>query len=223
LERLAENHTVVAPDYPTTRTINEFMEAFDEILRVEKIGRFILAGQSYGSLLAQAYLALRNQSVETLVISSGGPADYGRVWLAADYLAMGLVRLLPEKTVKNMLVGGLLKNLPLPEADRGEWLTAIQNILIEELTREDVYSHFSVAADLIKKRIVRPEYLEKWHGRVIVLSASNDPTQSDTDLARYEKLFGRPVESVDLAEMGHAALLFDPKKFCAILEKALEA
>ncbi len=147
LEQLAGKHTVIAPDYPTTSTISEFMEAFDKILRVEKIDRFILAGQSYGSLLAQAYLALRSPSVDLLVISSGGPADYGRVWLAADYLAMGLVRLLPEKCVKNMLAGGLLKALPLPEGEQEEWQEVIQTILTDELTREDVYSHFGVAAD----------------------------------------------------------------------------
>lgn len=222
LEELAGNHTVIAPDYPTTRTIDEFMEAFDTILRAEKINRFILAGQSYGSLLAQAYLALRSQAVELLIISSGGPADYSRAWLAADYLAMGLVRLLPEKSAKKMIFGGLLKVLPLPEGERVEWLDAIQHILNDELTRADVYSHFGVAADLINKRIVRPEAFEKWQGRVIVLSAANDPTQSAADLPRFERLFGRPIELVDMGDMGHAALLFDPVRYCSLLENALE-
>lgn len=223
LEELAKKHTVIAPDYPVTRTIDEFIAAFDAILKVEKIDRFILAGQSYGSLLAQAYLALRSQDIELLVISSGGPADYGRAWLAADYLAMGLVRLLPEKRAKKMIFGGLLKALPLPEGERAEWLEAIQHILEQDLSRDDVYSHFGVAADLIKKRIVQPGAFENWHGRVIVLSAANDPTQSGQDLPGYERLLGRPVELVDLGDMGHAALLFDPLKFTGILEKALES
>ncbi|MGA9397943.1 MAG: alpha/beta hydrolase [Anaerolineaceae bacterium] len=222
LEELAGNHTVIAPDYPTTRTIDEFMQAFDDILRTEKIDRFILAGQSYGSLLAQAYLSERPERVEALVISSGGPADYGRVWLAADYLAMGLVRLLPVKSAKKLIFGGLLKALPLPGGESAEWLEAIQHILNDELTRADVYSHFGVAADLIKTRIIRPEVFQKWQGRVIVMSAANDPTQSAGDIPRFERLFGRPVEQVGLGDMGHAALLFDPVKYCSILEKALE-
>ena len=220
LERMAEKHTVIAPDYPAASTIDEFIEAFDDILKTEKVERFILAGQSYGSLLAQAYLSRRPQAVEMLVISSGGPADYGRAWLAADYLAMGLVRLLPERSAKKMIFGGLLKALPLPEDQREEWLEAIQYILNNELTRADVYSHFAVAADLIRKRIVQPKAFENWHGRVIILSATNDPTQGADDLPRYERLFGRPVELVDLGDMGHAGLLYNPQKFLNILEKA---
>jgi hypothetical protein len=56
---------------------------------------------------------------------------------------------------------------------------------------------------------------------VIVLSAENDPTQSKKDLPRYERLFGRPVEAVDMGGMGHTAALFDTDKYVTLLERAL--
>ncbi len=52
-------------------------------------------------------------------------------------------------------------------------------------------------------------------------SAENDPTQSHKDLPRYEKLFGRAVEVVDMGIMGHTAALFDPDKYVELLESAL--
>ena len=116
MERLAARHTVIAPDYPPVQRIDEFITAFDTILQVEGADAFALGGQSYGGLLAQAYLAHKAGCVERLILSSTGPADYGKAWLPVEYAFIALVRLLPEKAVKNLLAGGLLKFVTLPEA-----------------------------------------------------------------------------------------------------------
>jgi pimeloyl-ACP methyl ester carboxylesterase len=221
MERLATRHTVVAPDYPPVQTIDEFITAFDTILQTEGIDAFTLGGQSYGGLLAQAYLTHKTKAVERLILSSAGPADYGKGWLPVEYGIIALVRLLPEKTVKNMLTGGLLKAITLPEAERAEWSEAISEVMHHDLSRADVVSHFAVAADLIRKGIVTPAAYQDWTGRVTVLSAENDSTQSKKDLPRYEKLFGHTVEAVNMGDMGHAALLFNPDRYVELLERAL--
>ena len=221
MERLAAGHTVIAPDYPPVQTIDSFVNAFDAILKTEGIGTVMLGGQSYGGLLAQAYLAHRGPAVERLILSSTGPADYGRGWLLAEYAFMALVRLLPEKTVKSLLTGGLLKAITLPAAERAEWLAAIDAVMQHDLTRADVLSHFGVAADLIKQRSVKPSAYQNWTGRIIVLSAENDPTQNKKDIPHYEKLFGRPVDVLSLGNMGHTAALFNPDAYVTLLEQAL--
>jgi pimeloyl-ACP methyl ester carboxylesterase len=221
MERLATRHTVIAPDYPPVQTIDEFITAFDTILQTEGIDTFALGGQSYGGLLAQAYLAYKTKAVERLILSSTGPADYGKGWLPVEYAIIALVRLLPEKTVKNMLTGGLLKAITLPEAERAEWLEAIKDVMQNDLSRADVVSHFAVAADLIRKGIVTPTAYQDWTGRIIVLSAENDPTQSKKDLPRYQRLLGRTVEVVNMGDMGHTALLLNPDRYVELLERAL--
>jgi pimeloyl-ACP methyl ester carboxylesterase len=221
MEELAHRHTVIAPDYPPMQSISEFLTAFDAILENEGVKCFALGGQSYGGLLAQAYLAHRGPAVERLVLSSTGPADYGKAWLPIEYLTMTLARLLPEKTVKNLLAGGLLKIVTVPEAEHREWVEAVNHVLQNDLTRMDVISHFAVPADIIKKRLITPAAYRAWSGRVIVLSAANDPTQSPRDLPRYAKLFGRPVEVLDMGDMGHTAALFDPHQYVILLEQAL--
>ncbi len=221
LERLAVHHTVIAPDYPPVQTIGEFITAFDTILQTEGIATFALGGQSYGGLLAQAYLAHNTQAVEHLILSSTGPADYGRIWLPAEYVFITLARLLPEKSVKKLLVGELLKIITVPEAERVEWQEAINAIIQHDLSRADVVSHFAVAADLIRKGIVTPAAYQNWSGRILVLSSGNDPTQSKKDFPRYEKLFGRGVEVVNMGNMGHTAALFDPDRFVELLERYL--
>ena len=221
MERLAVHHTVIAPDYPPVQSIDAFITAFDTILRTEGADSFALGGQSYGGLLAQAYLTHKPKAVDRLILSSTGPADYGRAWLPVEHICMALARLLPERTVKNLLAGGLLKIITVAETERTEWAEAVQAVLEHELARADVVSHFAVAADLIRKGIITPGAYRHWTGRIIVLSAKNDPTQSQKDIPRYEKLFGRAVEVFDMGDMGHTAALFNPDSYVELLERAL--
>lgn len=221
LERLATRHLVLAPDYPPVQTIDEFLTAFDTILHTEGIQTCTLAGQSYGGFLAQAYLAHRPGVVDQLILSSSGPATFGKGWLPVEFAAIALARLLPEQTVKHILTGRLVKFLSLPEAGRVEWLEAINAVMQHELSRADVVSHFAVAADVIRRGLVTPAAYAGWQGRVIVLSAQNDPTQHKKDLPRYEQLFGRAVQVMGMGNMGHAAALFSPDTYVALLEQAL--
>ena len=221
MEKLAINHTVIAPDYPPVQSIDEFVTAFDTILQTEGMDTFVLGGQSYGGLLAHAYLANKPEAVERLILSSTGPADYGKGWLPVEYILITLARLLPEKTVKNLLAAGLFKVITVPEAERAEWVEAVRTVMRNDLSRADVVSHFAVAADVIRKGIVTSAAYQNWTGRIIVLSAENDLTQSKKDVPRYEKLFGRAVEVVGMGGMGHTALLFNPDKYVELLEQAL--
>jgi len=222
MQRLAEKHTVIAPDYPPVQTIEAFLNAFDAILGAEGVEHFTLGGQSYGGLLAQAYLARRGAAVERLILSSTGPVVFNRGARAGVGLATALARLLPEKRVKAMLAGGLLNAIALPEEKREEWQAVIRAVVENELSRIDAISHFAVPADLLRSKTIDWTALHAWRGRVVVLSASNDPTQSKVDFPRYEALFGRPVEVISLGDLGHAASLVDAEKFVALLEQVLD-
>jgi pimeloyl-ACP methyl ester carboxylesterase len=171
---------------------------------------FVLGGQSYGGLLAQAYLAYIPRTVEKLILSSSGLADYGKAWLPVEYAFIALVRFLPEKSVKNLLTGGLLKFITLPKAERLVWVEAIQSVMQNDLSRADVVSHFAVAADLIRKGFINPTAYHNWPGCVLVLIAEDDPTQSKKDIPRYEKLFGGSVEVVNMGTWVTPPL-FDPE------------
>jgi pimeloyl-ACP methyl ester carboxylesterase len=219
LDELSKHHRVVAPDYRPVRTIGDYDAAFDAMLAAEGIDSVALCGQSYGGLLAQAYVAHRPATVHTLILSSSGPADYSRLWLPVEHAAIGAARILPERAVKKMLGRGV-RSLLLPNAEREEWLEAIDAIL-DDVSRADVISHFAVAADLIRTQRVCPQAFSTWNGAVMMLAAENDPTQKPADLAQMARLVGRPVQPVSLGGMGHAAVLFDPVGYTALLERVL--
>lgn len=221
LERLARRHRVVAPDYPPLMTFDAMAGGFDALVQAEGLDRLALGGQSYGGMLAQGYLARRPQAIERLVLSSTGPAGYAPWWAVVDDIAIALVRILPERRMKQLLATGLGKVLTTPEGEEAEWHEAMDTILQQELKREDVVSHFAVAADLIRSRRVRPEALATWAGRAFVLTAEDDPTQSPKDIAAYATLLGRQPEVLSLGRMGHTAALRDPDAYVEILEQAL--
>ena len=133
------------------------MAAFDEILHTESVDTVALVGQSYGGMLAQAYLAHRPDAVQRLVLSSAGPADYAWPWLAAEKLFTLLAHVLLEKMLAQLVSIGLVRlTYPLPQPKRTESADVIRTIVREELCRADVVSHFAVAADVIRTQIVTP-------------------------------------------------------------------
>jgi len=221
LARVARRHRVVAPDYPPVMTFEAMAAGLDAILTAEGVGRFALGGHSYGGLLAQGYLAHRPEAVERLVLSSSGPAAYGPLWAVVDDAAIALVRLLPERRVKRLLAAGLGKVITTPAGGEDNWRLAMEHVLVTELTRDDVISHFAVAADLIRSGRMKPGVLSAWPGRFVVFAAENDPTQSPKDLAAYAVLFGRQPELVSLGMMGHTAAVQDPDAYVELLERAL--
>lgn len=221
MERLAATHTVIAPDYPPFMTVAELCDALDRILTVEGVESFTLGGQSYGGILAQAYLARRPAAVDKLILSSSGPADFARAWGPVEAALAGLARLLPERLVTRLVAPALVRVVSAPPGELADWQSAVRTTVQRDLTRADVVSHFAVAADMIRRRVVTPEAFRGWGGSVVVLTARKDPTQRPKDLARLERLFGRPVRVIDMGTLGHTAALADPERYARLLEQAL--
>jgi pimeloyl-ACP methyl ester carboxylesterase len=221
MQVLSARHTLIAPDYPPLKTVSALVAGLDAILQAEGVQRCALGGQSYGGLLAQVYLSARPNAIEHLILSSTGPATYGRLWAPVDDFLAFLARVLPERRVKRLLAGGLARAIAAPEAEREARLEAVSDTIEHDLTRADVVSHFALAADAFRRRAARRDVLAAWPGRVVVLSAENDPTQGKGDRANYEALFGRPPEWVSMGTMGHTAALLDPLRYAELLEQAL--
>lgn len=225
MECLARRLTVIAPDLAPVRTFTEMAQGFEAILAQEQITAFHLGGQSYGSILAQGFLARhlasRPEAVGQLILSSGGPADYGRGLAVVEDIVVFLARWLPERQVKNLLASGLKKVFSVPDAERADWMQALDDTMHHDLTRQDVISHFAVVGDLFRQEIVRPAAYRAWQGRPVILRAENDPTQGKGDLPRFEKLFERPLEVIDLEQMGHTAALRQPEAYADLVLRAL--
>ena len=222
LGRLAGSHTVVAPDYPQLRHFSDFDDGVSAILRAEGIERCDVAGQSYGGLLAQAFLAAHPGRIRRLVLSSSGPADYGRLWVPVLSAAALAARILPKSLSGALLLAGLTGLLPSGSDADGEWSAVLRHAVRYDLSRADMVSHFAVAGDIARRQLVRPGRFRQWAGDVVVLRADNDRTQDAKDIPRLERLMGRPVQTVSMGLAGHTAALLEPERYVQWLEKALD-
>ena len=221
LERLGANHKVLAPDYPPVTHFAEIDDGVSAILRAEGIERCDLVGQSYGGLLAQAFLAAHPERIRRLVLSSSGPADYGRPWAPVLSLAAAAARVLPKRLPAALLLAGLRGLLPSTSDPDGQWSTALRRVVQHELTRADMVSHFAVASDVARTQLVRPGSFQSWTGDVVILRAENDRTQATNDIPRLERLLGRPVRTISMGLSGHTAVLLEPGRYVQWLEQAL--
>jgi pimeloyl-ACP methyl ester carboxylesterase len=221
LERLAAAHTVVAPDYPPVTSFAEMDAGLCAILAAEGIDRCDVVGQSYGGMLAQAFLAAHPERIRRLVLSSSGPADYGRRWLPVLALVIAVVRVLPRPLLTRLLVRALSGLLSSERSPRGEGAAILRRTLGHDLARADVVSHFAVAADVARRGLVRPGRFAGWQGDVAVLRAENDPTQGARDVPRLQRLLGRPPRVISMGPAGHAAVLLEPDRYTQWLEQAL--
>ncbi|MDP9988238.1 pimeloyl-ACP methyl ester carboxylesterase [Arthrobacter oryzae] len=221
LGRLARSHTVVAPDYPPVKRFADFDDGVSAILRAEGIARCDVAGQSYGGLLAQAFLASHPERIGRLVLSSSGPADYGLLWVPALTVATFAARVLPKRWSASLLLAGLTGLLPAGSDPDGDWAAVLRHTVRHDLTRADIVSHFAVAADVARRQLVRRERFQQWHGDAVVLRAENDRTQATRDIPRLQRLLGRPVQTISMGLAGHTAALLEPEACVQWLEKAL--
>jgi pimeloyl-ACP methyl ester carboxylesterase len=221
MECIASEHRIITPDYASVMRYAEMESGFVAILEAEKVERYILAGQSYGGLLAQSFLVSQQNRVERLILSSSSPADFKYRRLFLERIAIGLIRILPEQNVKALFRAGLRKYISTNETERNEWQQIIREIFKTDLTQAAIMSHFTVTADIMRQHLVRPERYKEWQGKVIVLRSSNDTSQKVSHLKKYEKLFEKSVRIIEMGDMGHTALMFDPRRYADILLKAL--
>ncbi|HEY1155375.1 MAG TPA: alpha/beta hydrolase [Arthrobacter sp.] len=221
LGRLALNHTVVAPDYPPVKRFTDLDDGVSAILRAEGIERCDAVGQSYGGLLAQAFLAAHPARINRLVLSSSGPSDYGRLWVPPLAVAILAARVLPKRWSASLLLAGLTGLIPAGSDPDGNWAAVLRHTVRHDLTRADMVSHFSVAADVARRQLVRPERFQQWRGDAVVLRAENDRTQDARDIPRLQRLLGRPVRTISMGPAGHTAALLEPERYVQWLEKAL--
>jgi hypothetical protein len=79
------------------------------------------------------------------------------VALGASPMVVLLAHVLPEQKLKESVSIGLVRLIgQLPRRERIEMADLIRAIVSQELCRADVVSHFAVAADVIRTKIVTP-------------------------------------------------------------------
>lgn len=217
LEKLSAEHTVLALDYPPVESIGDFIAAIDGLLASQNINKVMLVGQSYGGIIAQAYMLYRPEKVSKLVLSNSGPLQFSIASRFALKVALQIVDLLSEKNAKKLFCKMILQ--VFPKQDRSKPMaTTVKEIVLAEFKKGDVRSHFSVVQSLIP---VLKDRSYTGTTDIFVLRSEDDRTQSKRDIKKYAALYGEKVQHVSLGNSGHVAMITDEEAYFNAISKIL--
>lgn len=219
LENLSENYTIIAPDYPPVRTVDEILDGIEIILKREGIKTTVIIGQSYGGIIAQALYWFKPDYIKSLIITSSGPTIFTTVQFAILHLILVLIRILPEKIVKKLFFSNIIKVLTFKEIEKNEYIQLVKGIVNNEISKEDVYSFFLTILSFGKK-LKNADISVAQDIPIRVLKSEDDHTQDPKDDKRFKSLYNN-IEIINIGKFSHTAYLKNPKYFADKVSEVL--
>lgn len=204
-----DTYRLIVPTYPPLDTMDEITDGIAAILDAERETAVIILGQSYGGLVAQAFLRRFPARVKKLVLSSTGPlAEWSRPKKIALALSHLLLRL-PEKVQLALYKRALRPVLSVPEAERAFWHAYLDELFGERLTKGDVKSQFDTLRHGVAEYAYNEGEQSSWEGVVFIIDADNDPGGSEADLRRMQAIYPQ-AEVCLIPGAGHTAAMAEP-------------
>jgi pimeloyl-ACP methyl ester carboxylesterase len=167
---LEGDHQVVAVDYPQLSSVDALVNGLLAILDVEGIQRADVWGTSFGGMAAQVLARRVPERVSSLVLSNTAVPDPGRARRADRQAAVAALPVPVIRWLLRLSVNRLLR--PLPRTQPGFWVSYLRPSLSAG-GKGRMVSLSRMAADFYRLTF-HPNDLAGWHGRVLLLSATDD-------------------------------------------------
>lgn len=207
---LENDYRIITLDYPPVPTMSGLCDGLAEILDAVGIDRINVVGGSYGGLVAQAFVRLYPDRVKRLILTHTTLFDEesGR----ALKKALRWLPLVPEgmlKAITTKSLGGLLKD-DMPHA---AFMHAyMHEVFRYRLTKKDILGLYRRTLDLVTGYRFAPGDLAEWPGRVLIITADDDPGLPEP--LREQLLALYPGAELRLFHgTGHASSLLRPDEF----------
>jgi deazaflavin-dependent oxidoreductase (nitroreductase family) len=176
-----ENFRVIAPSYARVSTAADLLDGLAGVLDAEGVREAHVIGQSYGGLVAQAFVRRHPGRVRSLILTNTLVPPRRMLRLSKVFLA--LPRLLPVGRLRALRERGLARafyGVPgVPMEDQAFWWEYQQG-LISRMTKDELLDLYRLGIDLVQSFRFAPEELATWPGRVFIL-------ESDADLLTPER------------------------------------
>ena len=176
LEYLAQEHRVIAPDYPPIVTIAALFDGYLEMLDRLAIERFVLMGGSYGGWMAQSMLRHVPDRIDKVILSAIGPPNPENsrqlakmLWLLR-LLPFGLLRALMNRSFANLVSDGEL------EPVQTLMMAQLSEIMHTRVERKDILAALRRLIDQTDNYTFAADDLKGWPGRMLILMGSEDPS-----------------------------------------------
>ena len=215
-----KNYKVIAPDVSRVRHMDEAIDILNRILDAEGIDTVIIVGGSGAGITAQGYFKRNFTRVKALVVyNTFGPKEERN-----KRAGLWIIRIFPGIILRPLFMKKLNRlasiEIPPEAEDRVRFNVALlKEMFSTKFNKKTMLSALKLAFEFNKKDTYKLEDFKEWQGKVLVITAEDDPYFKDTDdlmknLPNAEKYtFPKGV--------GHLAPLIHPDKFFGMIEKFL--
>lgn len=208
---------VIAPTYAPVDTMAELVDGIAGILDREGIRSAAVSGGSYGGLVAQTFVRRHPARTERLILSHTALPDPSR----AGALARGvkLMEWLPERLLRWLFrkrLAGLVPRTPETAEFRAYLLEVAGGA-----TKPWLLALYRRAADFLTGDLPRPDDLDGWPGRILLVMSEDDPVTPAPAREALKALYPR-AEVHLLSGGGHATALLQPERYFAVIDRFLE-
>ncbi len=211
-----ERFRVIAPTYAPVPTMAELVDGIAGILDHEGIQEAAVSGGSYGGMVAQAFVRRHPDRTERLILSHTALPDASRV--PALRMGVKLMEWLPEGLLRWIYRKRLAGLLPrTPEADE---FRAYTLEIAGSATKAGLLALFRRAADFLGNDRLRPEDLDGWPGKVLLLMSDDDPVTPEPAREAMKAMYPRAEVHV-FTGSGHATALLQPEKYFEVMDRFL--
>jgi pimeloyl-ACP methyl ester carboxylesterase len=186
IAHFAKTYRVIAPSYPTVKTMDALADGIAEILRQEGIEQAHVCGGSYGGFVAQVFVRRHPGLTRSLVLSQTFPPDPVNV-KALTKMAVWLP-LLPEGVLRWLMGKWLGSLMPAKTAETALLHALFAELLYHRLTKADILSAFWRTVDYCAQEYT-PQDLAGWPGKVLLVMADDDPSTPEPVRAALSALY----------------------------------
>jgi pimeloyl-ACP methyl ester carboxylesterase len=220
LEHLAQQHRIIAPDYPPINTIEALFQATIELLDYLGIERFDLLGGSYGGWMAQSFIRSYPDRIDKVLLSAIGPPNpensrqLARMMWLFRLAPLGLIRALMSRSFKR-LVG---KGEATPE--QMLLMAQLQEIMSTRVRKVDILAALRRLIDQTDHYTFHAEDLSEWHGQMLILMASEDPATTPEKREAMQVLYPE-AEHVLFEGADHSMAVTHREEYYAAIDRFL--
>ena len=217
---LAEETRFVAPTIPAVDRLEDVFHGIDVILAKEKVDRLIVAGGSFGGMLAQAIAHDRGTQLEGLMLFD--TAAPNAKMAKRSRRKMAVLRHLPWPLLQWLFAKSLARLLHVPgeltEEQRIDLKLAAERFQksFQLLTKERLVAHCALAHDFLASD---PSAVQ-WTGPTLVIRSKDDPSQEG--LTGVETHYPQ-VRLIEFDGVGHLGSLLRCDDYLSAFREFIEA
>ncbi len=210
---------VVVVDFSSCTSLDDFSRCINQVLDSEGIGRVLITGQSLTGMFAQSYFRRNVDRIESMVLTNTLAPKRER----NKKKALAMMRLFPSfllnPLLKKRLSGlGKIKGGISPEAE--ERLRFRMALLLHDMdtvgSKKTLFNIMKMLFEFNAEDGPLPESFKKWPGRVLIVTAEDEPYREDVDIML--KLYPQAEIYSFPAGWGHSAPLVHMEKFQSLLK-----